>query len=166
MKPLSISIITLCIIIISPKLQAQLKVTAKCPAVEVDILDGKVNGLKPDRTPSEIAGKLPCFTSKEEDNSSSKCGGVIAYKDKDIYFYTGRNYVDIGPAFKGKLSIPVMGSKRGSLFRTLGNPKLKETKWDAWQTSYGCLILYYGAGNKVNRIRFSTYGTDVIQLCE
>ena len=166
MKPFTTSIIVLMLLIIPPAVQAQLKVTATCPPVEVDLLDGKVNGLKPDRTANEITGKLPCFTSKEEENSSSKCGGLISYKDKDIYFYTGRNYVEIGPKFKGKMSVPVLGSKRGSLFRTLGNPKYKEAKWDAWQTNYGCLILYYGAGNTVNRIRFSTNGTDAIQLCE
>ncbi|MBO9635188.1 MAG: hypothetical protein J7578_18905, partial [Chitinophagaceae bacterium] len=146
---------------------AQLKTTkVNCPAIEVDVLNGRVNGLKPDRTTNEITGKLPCFTTKTEESPSSKCGGMVVYKDKDITFYTGRNYVEIGPAFKGKMSISLLGTKRGSLFKVLGTPKIKDDKWDAYQTGYGCLVLYYGADNKVKKIQFSTYGTDAIQLCE
>ncbi|MGN6418071.1 MAG: hypothetical protein ACTHMC_11305 [Pseudobacter sp.] len=145
---------------------AQLKGKTTCPAFEVDILNGKVNGLKPDRTTNEITGKFPCYTTMTEENSSSKCGGMIVYKDKDITFFTGRNYVEIGPAFKGKMITPLLGTKRGSHFRTLGTPKVKDDKWDAFQTSYGCLVLYYGADNKVKKIQFSTYGTSTIQLCE
>lgn len=146
---------------------AQLKTTkVNCPAFEVDILNGRVSGLKPDRTTNEITGKFPCYTSKTDENSSSKCGGMVVYKDKDITFFTGRNYVEIGPAFKGKMSIKLLGTKRGSLFKVLGTPKIKDDKWDAYQTGYGCLVLYYGADNKVKKIQFSTYGTDAIQLCE
>ncbi|QEC42556.1 hypothetical protein [Pseudobacter ginsenosidimutans] len=146
---------------------AQLKSSkVSCPAFEVDILNGKVSGLKPDRTSNEITGKFPCYTSKTDENSSSKCGGMIVYKDKDITFFTGRNYVEIGPAFKGKMSITMLGTKRGSLNKVLGTPKIKDATWDAYQTGYGCLVLYYGADNKVKKIQFSTYGTDTIQLCE
>ena len=47
-------------------------------------------------------------------------------------FFTGREYVEIGPKFKGKLTLPLMGGKRGSFFKVLGNPKLKDTDWDAF----------------------------------
>jgi hypothetical protein len=132
----------------------------------VDILNGRVNGLKPDRTTNEITGKFPCYTTKTEENASSQCGGMIEYKDKGITFFTGRNYVEIGLAFKGKMSITVLGTKRGSLNKVLGTPKIKDHTWDAYQTGYGCLVLYYGADNKVKKIQFSTYSTDAIQLCE
>lgn len=144
---------------------AQLKSTkVNCPTVEVDIMDGKVNGLRPDRASSEIKSKLPCFTSAEDE--SSKCGAAVFYKDKDIYFYPGRKYVEIKSKFKGKMNAPVLGSKRGSLFRVLGNPKIKDTNWDAYQMGYGILILYYGADSKVNKIQFSTLGAENIKLCE
>jgi hypothetical protein len=58
-----------------------------------------------------------------------------------------------------------MGTVRGSLFRTLGHPKIKDVTWDAFQTEYGTLILYYNKANKVNRIQFSSKPTDYIQLC-
>ena len=143
---------------------SQLKVKPRCDAFTVDLLDGRVNDVHPDFTTGQIKAKLPCFTGEEP--ATSKCGGVIYYKDRDVKFFTGRNYVEIGPGFKGKLSIPLMGGKRGSFFKWLGNPKLKDDNWDAFDTQYGCLILYYNAASKVKMIRFSTMNTGQLNLCE
>jgi hypothetical protein len=145
---------------------AQLKVKASCATLYVDILDGKVNNIKPDITVNELKDRLPCFTSAEDESSTAKCGGGVFYKDKDIYFYTQRDYIEIGEKFQGKLSIPVMGAGRNSLFKWLGNPKLKDTNWDAYQMSYGTLVLHYSAAGKVKLIQFSTKGTDALSLCE
>ncbi len=90
---------------------AQLKRTAICPVIKIDILDGKVNGtIIPASTVGQIKLKLPCFTSFEEEGTSAKCGAGVFYKDKDLYFYTTRDYIEIGPAFKGMLSIPLLGA--------------------------------------------------------
>jgi hypothetical protein len=145
---------------------AQLKTTPVCGTFVVDILDGKVNGVLPDFTIGQIKEKLPCFTSEEPENSSSKCGGGVFYKDKDIYFYTGRDYVEIREKFKGKLSIPLLGASRNTLFKWLGNPKIKDVNWDAFQTQYGTLVLHYNKAGKVNLIQFSKKSTDTLSLCE
>ena len=145
---------------------AQLKTTPVCSTIVVEILDGKVNGVLPDFTMGQIKEKLPCFTSEEPENSSSKCGGGVFYKDKDIYFYTGRDYIEIREKFKGKLSIPLMSANRNSLFKWLGNPKIKDVIWDAFQTQYGTLVLHYNKAGKVNLIQFSKKSTDTLNLCE
>ena len=146
---------------------AQLKTTPKCPTIEINILDGIVNGtILPTSTVGQIKLNLPCFTSFEEEGTSAKCGAGVFYKDKDIYFYTTRDYVEIGPAFKGKLSIPLMGAPRNGLFKWLGPPQIKDVSWDAFQTSYGVLILYYNKAAKVNKIQFSTQSANTIHLCE
>ena len=67
---------------------AQLKPTVVCGSFMVDLLDGNVNGIRPDFHPDRIKLKLPCFTSAEDESSKAKCGGMISYKDKDIYFFT------------------------------------------------------------------------------
>ncbi len=144
----------------------QLKARAKCPDFYVNLLDGTVNGLKPDRTPNEIKEKFPCFTASAEDGSGAKCGGTIFYKDRDIFFYTERDYVEIGPRFQGRLSIPLIGAKRNSLFKWLGNPKMKDDQWDAFETAYGVLVLHYDAASKVKLIQFSTKTTETLNLCE
>ena len=145
---------------------AQLKPKPVCGTFVVDVLKGTVNGASANFTIGQIKDKLPCATSEEEESKTAKCGGGIFYKDKDIYFYTQRDYIDIGPAFKGQFSIPVMNSKRGSLFNKLGFPKLKDADWDAYETRYGILVLHYNAAGKVNRIQMSTKSTDELDLCQ
>ncbi len=146
--------------------QAQLKTTVKCPDFTVNILYGKVNEVLPTFTVGQIKERFPCFTAAEDESPAAKCGGGVFYKDKDIYFYTSRDYVEIGPKFKGKLSLPLMGANRNALFKWLGHPKIKDVSWDAFTTSYGILILYYSKANKVNKIQFSTQSTETIKLCE
>ena len=151
---------------ISGNASSQLKTTPVCGTFTVDILDGKVNGVQPDFTQGQIKQSFPCFTTEEAENSSSSCGGGIFYKDEDIYFYTGRDYIEIREKFKGKLSIPLMGANRNSLFKWLGHPKIKDVNWDAFQTAYGTLILYYTKAGKINKIQFSTKSTEAINLCQ
>jgi hypothetical protein len=146
---------------------AQLKTTPICPVFNIDILDGIVNGaIVPTSTVGQIKLKFPCFTSFEEEGTTAKCGAGVFYKDKDIYFYTTRDYVEIGPAFKGKLSLPLMGAPRNGLFKLLGKPQIKDVNWDAFQTAYGVLILYYSKASRVNKIQFSSRSASTIELCE
>jgi hypothetical protein len=147
-------------------LTAQLKTTPVCNTIIVDILGGKVNGVEPDFTQGQVKSSLPCFTSEEAENASSACGGGIFYKDKDIYFYTGRDYIEIREKFKGKLSLPLMGAARNSLFKMLGHPKIKDVNWDAFQTQYGTLVLYYNKASRINKIQFSNKSTETLSLCQ
>jgi hypothetical protein len=148
---------------------AQLKTTTKCPELYVDILNGTVNGQKPNYGRAEIKDKFPCFAVEKDESQDSKCGGGVFLKEKDLYFYTKRHYIEVGPKFTGKFSIPIMGTKRGSLFKTLGNPKVTDDTWDAYQMEYGTLILNYdvkGPAGKVKFIQMSTETTETIQLCD
>lgn len=148
---------------------AQLKPHTKCPDLTVDVLNGTVNGLKPNTGAAEFKASVPCCTSSDFDASGAKCGGGIYYKDKDVSFYTQRKYFQIGPKFKGKISMQIFGKPRNSLFSVLGNPKMKDDLWDAYETQYGTLVLHYnvpGKAGRVNLIQMSTLGTDELTLCE
>ncbi|HEX6192843.1 MAG TPA: hypothetical protein VFZ42_10795 [Chitinophagaceae bacterium] len=159
-------VLTLCALFLFFTSFSQLKTTTICPAISVDLLAGKVNGMEPDFTQGQIKKALPCFTGEEAESKTAKCGGGIFYKDKDIYFYTARDYVEIGPSFKGKLSLPLMGASRSGLFKLLGNPSIKDVNWDAFTTAYGIMILYYSKAGKVNKIQFSSQSAETINLCE
>ena len=148
-----------------PVSYSQLKAKPECETFTVDILNGTVNGVKPDFNKEQIKEKLPCFTGEEQE-PNAKCGNVILYKDRDLTFFVKRQYVEIGPQFKGKLSIPLMNAGRSDLFKWLGNPKIKDSKWDAYVMNYGTLVLHYNASGKVNLIHFSTKSTDELNLCE
>lgn len=145
---------------------AQLKTEVKCPVINVDILNGNVNHIIiPTSNIEQIKKNLPCFTSFEE-NIKSKCGSMVSYKDQDITFFVSRNYIQIGPHFKGVLSVPLLGASKNNLFKLLGDPQIKQPGWDAFKTSYGILILYYNKQNKVDKIQLSTQSTSTIQLCD
>ena len=85
---------------------AQLKSSSTCAEFVVDILDGTVNSLRPNTNIEEIKKNMPCFTSTEEENNSTKCGGGVFYKDKDIRIYTGRDYVEVGGEIQRKTFYP------------------------------------------------------------
>lgn len=144
---------------------AQLNATPVCPTFTVDILAGSVNELVPKSAIVEVRTKFPCFSSIIEKDSVTICAGVF-YPDKSINFYTGRQYIEIGEKFKGKLTPALLGASRTGLFGILGHPKLKDAAWDAFQMGYGTLILYYNAAGKINKIQMCSKGTDAIKLCQ
>ena len=146
-------------------LNAQLIPKTKCNDIYVDVLDGKINGVRPDYTMGLIKDKLPCFTNSEPEGSTSKCGGTVFYQDKGIFFYTERDYVEIKSNFKGRLSIPLLGAKRNSLFKWLGHPQLKDNTWDAFQTAYGILVLHYNKAGNVSLIQLATESAATLKLC-
>ena len=87
MKQLFFVLCLLCIVFVT---KAQLVAKTRCDVITVDILDGKVNGLKANARYTEIKDKLPCFTATEPEGSTAKCGASIFYKDKEI----GRAHVN------------------------------------------------------------------------
>jgi len=142
---------------------AQLTAKPTCGVFNIDILNGTLNNLKPNVNEQEFLEKLPCYTSNQK--ADSVCGHTIFFKDRDVTVYLQRKYIEVGPAFKGKLSIPLMGAARDGLFKWLGNPKIKDADWDAFQTQYGTLVLHYEK-NKVNLIQLSTQSTEQLSLCQ
>ncbi|MBS1744056.1 MAG: hypothetical protein JST81_13570 [Bacteroidetes bacterium] len=153
--------------LVGSTVMAQLKTTPLCPEITINIMEGNINNvIQPNSTQGLIEKTFPCYTGDEPEGDSSKCGGTVTYADKDLVFYTGRDYIEIRQNFKGKLSIPLLGAARSSLFQWLGYPKIKDVQWDAFQTAYGILILYYGSDSKVNKIQMSTKSVNSIKLCD
>jgi hypothetical protein len=148
-------------------LQAQLKTTtAICPTFSVDVLEGILNNAVTTKsTLGQVKNFFPCFTEVVEEATATKCSGIF-YADKGIYFYNDRGYIEVKENFKGKLVPQLMGVARGSLFKTLGYPKMKDVSWDAFQTKYGILILYYNKANKIIKLQMSYKTTDTMKLCE
>jgi hypothetical protein len=146
--------------------QAQLRKTPICPEFSIDVLYGKLNdGLNPQSSIGEIKNSFPCFSEIVEIASDNKCVGIF-FKEKDIYFYTDRNYIEIRQNFKGKLSLPLMGAPRKSLFKWLGYPSIKDINWDAFKLAHGTLILYYNKAGKINKMQITNKSTETLKLCE
>jgi hypothetical protein len=153
------------VIFFMPLAQAQLKAGPVCPTFVVDVLEGNVNHkLDCSSTSGEVQKVFPCFSEVIEP-ANGKCGAVM-YKDKGIFFYPDRNYIEISQSFKGTLEPALMGVNRTLLFKLLGNPKIKDASWEAYQVKFGTLILYFDDKGKINKIQISNLSTDVIKLCE
>lgn len=164
---MKIILFALVALVYTQSLQAQLKTTtAICPTFSVDVLEGILNNAVTTKsTLGQVKNFFPCFTEILEVPTATKCTGIF-YADKDIYFYNDKGYIEVKENFKGKLIPQLMGVVRGSLFKTLGYPKMKDVSWDAFQTKYGILILYYNKSNKINKLQMSYKSTDTIKLCE
>jgi hypothetical protein len=145
--------------------KAQLKTTAVCPPFSVDVLEGTVNDLFAYSTIADVQKKFACFTTATPETNGSTCGGVF-FNDKDIYFYTERDYIEVGEHYKGNISLPILGASRTGLFNWLGYPTIKDTNWDAYQTKYGLLILYFNKAGKINKLQISNRNAQTIKLCE
>ena len=144
---------------------AQLKATVLCPPFTVDLLDGNVNKqIYPKSTLGEIEKMFPCFTDKVE-GDSAHCSRLF-YVKNGISFFPERTYIEIHENFKGTLKPALMGAARSSLFSMLGYPKIKDLSWDAFQTEYGTLVLYYNKAGRINKIQFSSRRTEAMKLCE
>lgn len=166
MQNMKVLAFTLVAVISLSSAQAQLKATPVCPTFKIDILEGYINEkLDCVSTGGQVQKLFPCFSEVVEETNGSGCGGVF-YKDKDIYFYTERDYIEIRDKFKGVLEPALMGVNRTNLFKLLGNPKLKDAAWEAYQTKYGTLVVYFDAGGKINKLQITTKSTDTLKLCE
>ncbi len=145
--------------------QAQLKTTPSCPTFMVDVLDGSVNKLYPESPYEDIKIKLPCYNELIEEPSTTGCAGVF-FKDRGIYFYTYRDYIEIAENYKGALTIPIMGAERSSLFKWLGLPSMKDVAWEAYQMRHGILVVYFNSAGKVNKLQLSSKNAETLRLCE
>ena len=143
---------------------AQLKATPVCPTFSIDILDGSVNKLYPKMGLGEIKTRFPCYTSIVEVPSDSACAGIF-FKDKGLYFYTDRNYIEATENYKGNMIPALMGADRKSLFSTLGNPRIKDAGWEAYQMQYGTLVLYFSPAGKINKVQISNKSAETLKLC-
>nr|WP_294906055.1 hypothetical protein [uncultured Lacibacter sp.] len=155
----------LLVVVITGSVTAQLKTKPDCGPITVDVYKGWINEAKPNADPEQIKAKLPCFTSADKEGNESGCGGGVYYDDKGICFYVQRDYVVITEAFKGKFTVPVLGAKVDDLFVRFGNPKVKDTNWEAYTMAYGIMIVYYNMKGVINKVIISTKGVDEIDLC-
>lgn len=156
-------LLTVIFIVVAMNGFAQLQSTPVCPPFKVDVLGGTINKLSPRSTAGEVAKALPCFSEKLEPGDPAKCAGVF-YADQGVYFYTDRNYIEVRDSYKGAITIP-FGTPRASLFSMLGRPKLKDPSWEAYQTEYGTLVMYFDAAGKLNKIQMSSKSTETLKLC-
>ena len=119
--------------------------------VKVDLERGLVNGLTPSTKSDSVKKFMPFFTGETEENPDYNCGGGVFYLNNDVYFYTGRDYIEIRAEFNGKISHDVLNRNIADVMRQLGKPddQVKPKGDDEsimvvyFNKPYGCLRLNY-----------------------
>lgn len=141
-----------------------------CPFMTADLKKGTVNSLAPRATQEQVKMKLPCFTGESEEGGPMNCGGGIFFLKHEVYFYTGRDYIEIRRGFAGKLSIPVLGLSKHAAIAKLKMGKIIRTEMDGgdeyifFKTGYGCLFLKLSDA-KVVSVDLSAKKAADVELC-
>lgn len=108
--------------------------------------------------------RFPVLRKELEPGDPAKCAGLF-YADQGVYLHrTDGNYIEVRDSYKGAITIP-FGTPGASLFSMLGRPKLKDPSWEAYQTEYGTLVMYFDPAGKLNKIQMSTKSTETLKLC-
>ena len=147
------------------------KTTKKCPPLKLDLLTGKLNGLLPSATQAQVKKKLPCFTGDSEDGGDFNCGGGVFFLKNDIFFYTGKDFIEIRSKFKGTISTPLLGLTeteattvlKKEIIRTVDNEGENE-KYNFYKTVYGCIVICVKE-DKVIKIDLYAKPAADVELC-
>ncbi len=139
-----------------------------CKAIIANLTSGTVNGVKPAATMAEVKKKLPCFTGDTEEGGAFNCGGGVFYLNNDIYFYTGRDYIEIRSNFKGKTTPSVLGVYRDELKSKLGEPDVVLEGGRVWlyKRPFGTLRINFNADDLCIEIGLHSVPPAEVQLCE
>ena len=138
-------------LVLSFNIQAQSTAEDEKNVIKVDIENGTISGLKPSSSMADIKKSLPDFSGETEENQGINCDGGVFYLDKDLFFYTYRDFVEIRSNFDGKLSKDILNKNITEVTKILGTPdhQVKPSGDDEsimvlyFKRDYGCLRLNY-----------------------
>lgn len=140
---------------------------AGCDTLFLNLHEGLVNGLYPTAPQELIKYKMPCFSGSTDDSSEYNCGGGVFYQRQDLFFYTFRNYLEVGKGFPGKTSYPrFFNYKKPQVEALLGKPSESPTPdIYLYDMEYGCLRVHF-AIQDVNYVGIHLVPCSAIDYCE
>lgn len=104
-----------------PAASAQPAVAADpCAELHFDLRRGTLNGVPATATMDEVKRRLPCFTGESGETSEMNFGGGVFFLNHDLFFYTGRNYIEVRRRFAGTVTPDVLGRPIADAQRVLG----------------------------------------------
>lgn len=143
-------------------------VATECDNIIADFTTGRVNGLKPTASMSSVKKKLPCFTGESTEGGNVNCGGGVFYLNHDIYFYTGRNYIEIRDKFAGRTEPPLLGISRKDITTKLGaaDIEIDGGRVLIYKKPYGSLRLLFNMDGRCIEIGIHSSSPEKVELCE
>jgi hypothetical protein len=147
----------------------QNSISQNCEVVSIDVKKGTVNNINPKSTQQEVIKTFPCKTGQTADGSSINCGGGVFYSNLNIYFYTGKDNINVRKGYKGKCTIDVLDKNEKELTKIFGIPDGdliddEKTKYTFYKTSYGCIVFIIKDGKSTE---FFMYGknSEEVDIC-
>ena len=139
-----------------------------CKKIQANLISGTVNGVKPTALMEAVKKKLPCFTGESEENDFANCGGGVFYLNDDIYFYTGRDYIEIREKFTGKTEPSLLGTYRDEVKSILGvaDKEIDGGRVLIYKKTYGALRVVFNMDDKCVEIGIHAVAPADVQLCE
>ncbi|UPT66056.1 MAG: hypothetical protein M0D57_16400 [Sphingobacteriales bacterium JAD_PAG50586_3] len=139
-----------------------------CDNIIADLYTGRVNGLKPTTSMSAVKKKLPCFTGESTEGGNVNCGGGVFYLNNDIYFYTGRNYIELRDKFSGRTEPALLGTQRRDAVTKLGvaDIEIDGGRVLIYKKPYGSLRLLFNMEGRCIEIGIHDSSPDKVELCE
>lgn len=139
-----------------------------CKKIQVNLTSGTVNGVKPTALMDVVKKKLPCYTGESEEGEVFNCGGGVFYLNDDIYFYTGRDYIEIREKFTGKTEPSLLGTYRDEVKSILGVPdkEIDGGRILIYKKAYGALRVVFNMDDKCVEIGIHAVAPADVKLCE
>jgi hypothetical protein len=150
------------------KAEPAVVVATGCDNIIADLVTGRVNGLKPTASMSSVKKKLPCFTGESTEGGNVNCGGGVFYLNNDIYFYTGRNYIELRDKFSGHTEPQLLGINRKDITTKLGvaDIEIDGGRVLIFKKPYGSLRLLFNMDGRCIEIGIHSSSPEKVQLCE
>ncbi len=135
-----------------------------CASLRFDLVRGTLNGVPPTATMDEVKRRLPCFTGESAETSEMNFGGGVFFLDHDLFFYTGRNYIEVRRRFPGTVTPDVLGRPIGDAQRVLGpHARTLERRGSMlFRAQYGCVEAQLSRDGARTVEQVAAYG----MLCE
>jgi hypothetical protein len=116
----------------------------------LNLKKGHLNKIKPTASFAAVKEALPCFTGETEEGVDYNCGGGVFYLNHDMFFYTGRDYIEVRAGFGGKISEDLLAKTEEEILALKGQPDLIPVYEDkkGWGFEVDKVYLYktrYGA---------------------
>ena len=88
---------------------------AGCDKLVFDLESATLNGLPPTATMADVKAQFPCSTGESSERSAFNYGGGVFFLKHGMFFYTGRDFIEVRRPFAGEVVPAVLGEDVATL---------------------------------------------------
>jgi hypothetical protein len=117
--------------------------TPSCDDMSLDLIKGTITGVPVTATQDEVKAAFPCSTGESPDGELFNYGGGVFFLGHQLFFYTGRDFIQVRMGFVGAVVPPLLGAPPSA-----AEPELGDAVFDTGSAKYfsregGCIAMTY-----------------------